>query len=94
MNIFRYCEGMCVAGKFLAVSMSAQEDTMLLVMLLQTTESRIIQSIKMKKHLFANAAGLELEITPGTSVPFSTNGLTARKSLDVCQDNQIELCSC
>ena len=64
MNIFRYCVGMCVAGKFLAVSMSAREDTMLLVMLLQTTESRITQSIKMKKHLFANAAGLELEITP------------------------------
>ena len=86
--------GICVAEKFLAVSMSAREDTMLLVMLLQTTESRITQSINMKKHLFAIAAGLELEITPGTSVPFSINGLAARKSLDVCQDNQIELCSC
>ena len=94
MNIFCYCVGMCVAGKFLAVSMSAWEDTMLLIMLLQTTESRTTQSIKMKKHLFVNAAGLEPEITSGTSVPFSTNGLTAHESLDVCQDNQIELCSC
>jgi len=69
-----------VTRKLFCVAASSWMDTIML----ETTKSGITDSIKMKKHFFADRHGLKLIGTPGTSASLSSDAIVAGEGLNVC----------
>ena len=81
MNVLRNSLRKGVTRQPFTVSMGSWEESMLPVMLFETTKSRVTEAIKMKERVFANSDGPKLEIASGASASLRSSAFVTSKRL-------------